>query len=115
MKKLALGIGMAMGLAVSSTPVLAGEFIVENDVDYIIYAGCGPRYSVAAGSESRVIDCAWGIHIRQQPDGDSAMHTHDCSDPSPIHRIRVTDGSDMAVAIDGQPGMGFKHSCESAL
>ena len=114
MRKMALAISMVMGLAAASTPALAQEFIVENDWHTMIYAGCGTQWSVTVGSESPTIDCQWGIHIRQDPAGDSAMHSHDCSDPNPIHRIRVTDSSAVAVVIDGTAGMAFAHSCEAA-
>lgn len=113
MRKPTLAIIVAMATVMVATPMLAGVFIVENDFDATLYVGCGTQYSVAAGSESDTIDCSEGIDIRFQPGGDPAIHSHDCSDPTPVHRIRVTD-STAAVALDGQKGMAFSHSCESA-
>ena len=113
MRKPTLAIVVAMAVAMAATPVRAGEFIVENDLGATLYVGCGTQHSVAAGSESDAIDCSEGIDIRLEPGGDPGIHSHDCSDPTPVHRIRVTD-STAAVALDGQRGMAFSHSCESA-
>ena len=101
----------AMALALSSTPAsaLTAKFVVENTLDYTIYAGCSYDQSVAisSGSTSSIFNCFFGILIREQPYGGSVRHHHSCFPQStPVHRIRVTEGS-------GGTGMAFSHSCES--
>lgn len=112
MGRLALATGAALGLALASTPALAdesGDFIVENNADFTIYAGCAMRYSVDADTEVDISGCTWGIHIRQDPDGQSTYHPHNCSDPTPVHRIEVESHT-----LGGTPALTLAESCEAA-
>ena len=111
MRKLAQAISVAMGMAVVSGPALAAGFIVDNDTDRMIYAACGPVFSVSPRTASDIIDCSSGMTILDAG-GDHDEHAHGCSDPTPVHRIEVTTSS--VIGDDGMNELEFSHSCESA-
>ena len=111
MRRLALAIGVSMGLAVAPTPALAEQFVAENQLDFTVFVGCGNMFrTLSSGWDTAVFECSQGITFQMFAgiDDTAREHDHYCSDPTPVQRIRVEH------RLAPSTNWAFQYSCEAA-